>query len=282
MLHQRCTTALERLERGRLIVWGALLPTAVQHAAPLAGHGAHSRLVGLARGAGLRVIGVCPAGMAERCRSPWHEGGAEAGRTLEAPVAPGCLATAFRHRRDARIFWECLGSRSAVPWCANGPEATRGKARPGPGPGGKARAGGRGVGALRAGGVEGGQGLSGEAEWGHAGGPQPGLGGAHAVIRAQRARGLSGLEAGGEDVGRAPVVGTAAGRQGGAPREWPGCQGGPAAQEGAQAGGLLLVHPLQDGRAGVFARPGHALRPAAWVAHPALAVCNEGRPGAHR
>src|SRR5262249_57050489 len=121
---------MERLEIGRLIVQGALLPTAVKNAEPFEGQGAHSRLGCLALVALLLVISLCPEGMPDRFCSPFHECLSEERRTLEAPVAPGVLATAFRDRRDARLFLEFLGRRIAFPLFAKGHEETPGKDRP--------------------------------------------------------------------------------------------------------------------------------------------------------
>jgi len=65
-----------------------------------------------------------------------------------------------------------------------------------------------GVGALCDGDGEDGNGLQGDAELGHEGLHQQGIGGDDAVIRGQRSRVLDSLKAGGDDVGRAHMVGT--------------------------------------------------------------------------
>ena len=93
---------MERLEIGRLIVREALLPTAIEDTDPCEGQGSHSRLVRFALVALLLVIDLCPEGMPDRFRGPLHEGLAEEGRTLEAPVDPAFLATPFRDRGNAR------------------------------------------------------------------------------------------------------------------------------------------------------------------------------------
>jgi hypothetical protein len=95
---------MERLEIGRRIGRGALLPTAVENAEPCAGQGAHRRLVCLALVALLLVLDVCPEGMPNRFRCPCDESLAEARRTLAAPMHPELRAAAFRHRRNARVF----------------------------------------------------------------------------------------------------------------------------------------------------------------------------------
>ena len=122
------------MEIGRLIIQGAVLPTAIEDTDPFEGQGARSRLVRFALVALLLVIDLCPEGMPDRSRSPFHERLAEERRTLQAPVHPGFLATAFRDWCDARIFLECLGGGEAFPLCAEGHEEASGaKTAPAPG-----------------------------------------------------------------------------------------------------------------------------------------------------
>src|SRR5713101_9982625 len=123
---------MERLERGGLIVRRAILPTARENADPCEGQGAHGRLVCLALVALLLVIDLCPEGMPDRFRGPFHERLAEERRTLPTPVHPGFLATAFRDRCDARIFLAFLGGGEAFPLFAEGHEEAGGKDGPGP------------------------------------------------------------------------------------------------------------------------------------------------------
>src|SRR5262245_54935740 len=113
---------MERLEIGRLIVREALLPTALEDTEPCEGQGAPSRLVRFALVALLLVIDLCPEGMPDRFRGPFHARLSEACRTLPAPVPPGLLATAFRDRCDARIFLECLGGGAAFSLFTEGHE----------------------------------------------------------------------------------------------------------------------------------------------------------------
>jgi hypothetical protein len=122
MLEQCRTAAMERIEINGLMVRGAILPTPQEHAEPLERQGAYGRLVGFALLAWLLVIDPCPEGMADRFRGPLHEGLAEEGRTLEAPVDPGCLAAPFCHRGDARELLEFSGGGIAFPWFAEGDE----------------------------------------------------------------------------------------------------------------------------------------------------------------
>jgi hypothetical protein len=86
-------------------------------------------------------------------------------------------------------------------------------------------------------------------------------------------------EAGGTEVSRAPVVGPEDTRQGEAAGEVGGFAGGPAGQQVATDRRICLVKPWQDMRAGIFARPGQAMREAAFVAAQAAGL-DEGRPGA--
>ncbi len=110
---------------------------------------------------------------------------------------PGFLAAAFRHRRNARIFLEFLGRGIAFPLFAKGDEEAGGKDGPGPWQGVKQREVGMGLGALRDGFIEVGNGLQGDAELGHEGVHQEGIGGDDAFIRGQRDGALDGLDAGG-------------------------------------------------------------------------------------
>ena len=68
--------------------------------------------------------------------------------------------------------------------------------------------------------IAGGNGVQGDAAWGHEGVPQEGVGGETPVIRGQRHSALDGLDAGREDVGRAHVVGAEEALKRGTPREW--------------------------------------------------------------
>src|SRR5262245_5289486 len=108
-MQEWCTTAFERLEIHGCIVRRALLPTPRKDADPFEGQGAYGRLVRLAFVALLLIIDLGPEGMPGGCRRPLHARVAQARRTLETPVHPGLLATAFRDRRNTRVFLECLG-----------------------------------------------------------------------------------------------------------------------------------------------------------------------------
>ena len=60
--------------------------------------------------------------MPDRFSGPLHEGLAEEGRTLEAPVDPAFLATPFRDRGNARELLQFGGGRRAVALFAEGDE----------------------------------------------------------------------------------------------------------------------------------------------------------------
>jgi hypothetical protein len=83
--------------------------------------------VGLARIALLLVIDPGPEGMPDRFRGPLHEGLAEEGRTLEAPVDPAFLATSFRDRGNARELLSFGGGCIALALFAAGDEEPGGK-----------------------------------------------------------------------------------------------------------------------------------------------------------
>jgi hypothetical protein len=272
----------ECLERGGLIVRGALLPTAIENADPLECQGPYGGLVCLALVTLLLVIDLCPEGMPDRFRCPFHERLAEERRTLPTPVHPGLLAPAFRDRCDARIFLECLGGGEAFPLFAEGHAEAGGKDGPRPWQGVTQGEVGMGLGALGHGSVEIGNGLPGHAELGDKGWHQEGLGGDHACIRGQRPSVLDGLNAGGDDVGRAHVVGTEKALQGGTTRELDGFQGRPAAQEVAKDRRVFVLKPLQDVGEVVFERTRQAIRQPDCVADEAPAVFDELRQGAHR
>src|SRR5262249_40123814 len=146
------------------IVREALLPTAIEDTDPWEGQGAHSRLMRFALVAWLLVIDLGPEGMPDRFRGPCHERLAPERRTLQAPVPPGLLATAFRARGDAGIFLECLGGGEACSLCTEGHEETRGKNGPGPWQGVKQGKVGMGVGTRRKGHIEVGKSVQGHAE----------------------------------------------------------------------------------------------------------------------
>src|SRR5919106_4695008 len=104
-----------------------MLPTAKEDSNPFERQGPDGGLMGAAFTALLLVVGAGPEGMLRGFSSPFHERLSQEGRTLEAPVHPGCVAAAFRHRRDARVLLALIGSGVAVAWCTESDEETRGK-----------------------------------------------------------------------------------------------------------------------------------------------------------
>src|SRR3989442_11325046 len=114
---------MERIEIDGFIVRGAILPTPKEHAEPLERQRAYGSLMCFALIPLLLGIDPCPEGMADRFRGPLHEGVAEEGRTLEAPVDSGLLAAPFCRRRDARALLACSGGRRAFTLFTAGDEA---------------------------------------------------------------------------------------------------------------------------------------------------------------
>ncbi len=272
---------MERLERGGLIVRGAILPTARAEADPCEGEGPYGRLVRLALVALLLGIDLGPEGMPRGFRRPCHERGPEERRTPEAPVAPGLLATAFRDWRDARLFVVILGRDVALPLCAAGHEEAGRKDGPGTGQSVKQGEVRMALGTRCDSGVKVGDGLQGDAEWGDEGLPQEGVGGDDTCIGGQRHSTLDGLDACRDDIGGAHVVGPEAVLQGGATRELCGFEGVPAAEDVAKDHRLFLLKPLQDMREGVLQRTGQAMRETDCVADQATAVFDELFQGPH-
>jgi hypothetical protein len=226
-----CVAAFERLEIDGFIIGGALLPTPIEDADPCEGQGAHGGLVRLALVALLLIIDLCPEGMPGGFRRPLDKRLSQELWTLEAPVDPGLLAAAFRDRRDARLFWECVGGGQGFPLFAEGDEEAGSQNGPSTWHGVKQREVRMVLRALCDGFVEGGNGLHGDPELGDEGVHEEDIGGDDAFIGGQREGALEGLDAGGDDVGRAHVVGTEEAFHRGAACELHGLEGGPATEE---------------------------------------------------
>ena len=77
----------------------------------------------------LLVIDLCPEGVADGFRRPLYEGVSEERRTLQAPVDPGLLATAFRAWRKAGIFLQFGSRRLALTLFATGDQQPRSEDR---------------------------------------------------------------------------------------------------------------------------------------------------------
>ena len=282
VVQEWCTTACERLKINGFIVWRASLPTPREDANPCEGQGAHGCLGRLALVAWLLVGDLSPKGMPGGCSCPLYKRLSQERRTLEAPVDPSLLAAAFRHGRKTRIFLAVLGRSVAFPLCAKGHEEARGKDGPGAWQGVKQREVGMGLGAWRDGCIEVGNGVPSDAEVGHEGVHQEGVGGDDPCRRGQRHRARDGLDAGRDDLGSTHVVRPEEALQRGAPREVRRCERRPVIEEVAKERGIFVLKPLQDVGQGVFEGTGQAVGETDFVADQALAMFDELRSGTHR
>jgi len=276
-----CVAAFECLEIDGFIIRGALLPTPIEDADPFEGQGAHSRLMRLALVALLLIIDLCPEGMSGGFRCPLDKRLSQELWTLEAPVDPGLLAAAFRHRGNARIFLEFLGGGKAFPLFAEGDEKAGSKNGPSPWQGVKQREVGMVLSTLDDDAVEVSNPLQGDPELGDEGVHEEDIGGDNTVIGRQRSGALDGLDAGSNKVRRAHVVGTEEAFQSGAACELGRFEGGPAAEEVAKDRGIFLGKPLQNLWKVVFKRTGQAVGQTDFVADQATAMLDELRQGAH-
>jgi hypothetical protein len=280
-MQEGCTAALERLERDGFLIRGVILPTPKEDTDPCEGSGAHGRLVCLPFVALLLIRDLGPEGMPDGCRRPCHARVAQARRTLEAPVPPGLFATACRDRCHARVCLEFCGGGEAFALCAAGDEEAGRTHGSGPWQGVKQGEVGMRLGTWRHGGVAVGHGRQRDAEWGHEGVYQEHLGGDDAVIGGQRPGAFDGLEAGGEDVGRAHVVGSEEPFQGGAAGMLCGCEGRPVAQDVAKNRRIFFGKPWHDLWKGVFEGTGQAVRTPDCVTDQATAMFDEWGEGTH-
>src|SRR4029453_860729 len=146
--------AIERLERGRLIVRDALLPTPIAHTNPFERQGPHGGLMGFPLVALLLVRAPCPEGMPERFRRPLAKRLSEECRALEAPVAPRWFAAARSHGGDPGLLLEVCGGSRACTLLATGHQEAGSEDRSGPWQGLEEGKVGRVLGALGAGGVK--------------------------------------------------------------------------------------------------------------------------------
>ena len=206
----------------------------------------------------------------------------EALGTREAPVHRGLLAAPCGHRCDPGISLECGGGGIACALCAAGDE------EPGGADGARAWEGleqgaiAMGLRARRDGGVASGDGLPGDTALGHKGLHQERLGHDDAVSGRERWGGFDGLETLGDASSIAYVRRPEEGCEGGPAREWRRVEGWPATQEVAEDCGVLLLHPMQHGRARVREGTGEAVGAPPWVADHAAPVCDAWGESAHR
>src|SRR5262249_40572073 len=214
--------------------------------------------------------------------SPLHKRLSQERRTLEAPVDPSVLAAAFRHWCNTRIFLEFLGRSVAFSLFAKGHEEARGKDSTGTWQGIKQREIGMVLSTLCDGCIEVGNGVQSDAELGHEGLHQEGVGGDDAFIRGQGHRALDSLNAGRDDIGSAYVVRPEEALKRGAPREVRRFERRPVTEEVAKDRGIFVLKPLQDVGKVVFQGTGRAVGETHFVADQAPAMFDELRQGAHR
>jgi hypothetical protein len=271
MVEQGGTTAVERLEIDRLIRRRAILPPPTEHADPLERQRAPGGVGCFARSAWRLGRDACPAGLPDRCRGPLHQGVAEAGRPLAAPVAPALLTPPCCDRCHAGALWPCGGGRAGA-WCAAGDE------EPGSADGASAwerRAhgtGGRALGRRRAGGVAGLERLQGGPQRADAGRPEPRRGGKKALLGRPGGGSREGLDALCQTIRRASMGLTQAGLQGRAAGQGGRLQGWPAAETVTTNARGLVLTPWERRRERVLQGPGEPLG-----APPCALPCGVGR-----
>lgn len=258
-----------------------MLPTPQADTDPRARECPDGSLRGGALVALLLGVGPCPEGMAHGLRGPFHARVSQEGGALQAPMDPGVVAAALRHRRDARIRLQCISGEVACPLCAEGDEKAWGKDRASARQGGTHGEVGMALGALRDGVVEVCDRVQDDPELGDEGLDQQGLGGEHALIGGQRCGALDGLDTRGDDVDIAHVMGVEEALQGGAARELGGCEGRPVREELAEARGIVVVTPWQGVREVVFQGTGETVGDAHLVADQAAAVFDAWLEGTH-
>src|SRR5262245_22371314 len=181
---------MKRLEIDGLIVWRAVLPAPIQDADPFERQSSHSGLMGFALVTLLLIVDLCPEGMPDRLCCPLYKRLPKELWTLETPVHPGLLATAFGHRRDPGIFLQGGGGRIPCALFAEGDEESGSEDGASAGEGLEEREVGMALGTLCDGGVEIGDCLQGDAELGDEGLHQEDIGGDDAIIGGQRSRAL--------------------------------------------------------------------------------------------
>lgn len=251
------------------------MPTPGEETTAFARQRSYGSLLGCPCLAWRLVIDLRPAGMPDRFGGPLDTRLSEELRTLEAPVHPGFLPAAFGHRRDPRICWQGGGGGIAGALFAEGDQEPGGEDGTSPGECLEARAVGMALGLRGDGGVDIGPRLPGDAELSDTGLDQPGRGRDAAVSRGAGGGRLDGVQTWGDDVGRAHVLVTAAGFQGGTTGELPGLEGGPAPQEVAAQRGVCVLQPGQHGRAVVLAGTGQAVGDPDGVVDHAPAIFDE-------
>jgi hypothetical protein len=274
--------AIERLEIGRLIVRGSLLPTPIENTNPFERQGPHGGLMGFPLVALLLVRDLRPERMPDRLSRPLYARLADELWTLEAPMDPGFLAAAFRHWRDAGVLLECSGGRIACPLFAEGDEEPGGKDGARTWKGLEQGEIGMALGTLGDGVVEGLNSVQGDTELADQGLDAQDMRGDDARIAGQRRGRFYGLDTFFDDVSRASVVVAEEGLKGRAPCELCRFEGRPATQKVTKDRGVFILKPLQHVRKIIFQGTRETIGdPHAVVDHTA-AVFDALCQGAHR
>ena len=151
-------------------------------------------------------------------------------------MPPGFLATAFRDRGNTGVFLECIGCGVACTLFPKGAEEAGGQDRPSAWQGVKQGEVGMALGGRGDSFLDVCAPLQGDTEWGNEGLPQEGIGSEDAIIGGQGCGTLDGLEAGGDEGGRAHVVCTEEGRKGGAACELGRFEGGQRRRKSQKSG----------------------------------------------
>src|SRR5215471_6477762 len=222
---------IERLERGRRIVRGSLLPTPIEKTHPFERQGPHGGLMGFPLVALLLGIEPCPEGMPARCSRLLHKRLSEECRALEAPVEPRVFAAALGHWCHLGLLLEFCGGSRACALLAKGNQEAGSEDRSGPWKSLEAGKVGMGLGALGDGSVKVLDSVQGDTELADEGLDEQGRGGDDALIGRQGHGGLESVETRVDDGRRAPMVVAEAGFQGGAARALRGFEGGPATEK---------------------------------------------------
>ena len=273
--------AIERLERGRLIVRGALLPTPRENTNPCERQGPHGGLMGFPLVALLLVIDPCPEGMPDRFRRPLHKRLSEECRALEAPVDPRFFAAALSHGCDPGLLLECCGGSIACALLAKGNQEAGSEDRSGPWKGLEEGKVGMVLGTLGDGGVKVLDGVQGDTELADEGLDEQGMGGDDARIGGQGHGGLASVDTRVDDGRRAHMVVAEEGFQGGPARELRGFEGGPATENVTKDEGVFLLKPLQHLRERVLQGTGETMGDAHCISDHAATVFDELFEGAH-
>ena len=213
--------------------------------------------------------------MPDRFRGPLHEGLAEEGRTLEAPVDPAFLATPFRDRGNARELLQFGGGRIAFALFAEGDEEPGSEDRASAGEGLEQGEVGMTLGMLRDGVVKVLNRLQGGPELADEGLHEQHIGGDDTLIGSQGEGSLDGVDALCNNICRAHMVLAKEGLQGRAAGQLGSLQGWPAAEKVTKDAGVFVLKPVEHLREIVFQGAGESMGDPHCVANHTAAVFNE-------